>query len=62
MTQPGPLIMLCTDKGSIVQAQLLFWMAELWYCMPVRFICSEMTELELWEFIILFKYLLLIGF
>ena len=29
------------------------------YC---EFLCSEMTEPELYEFIILFKYSLLIGF
>ena len=34
---------------------------ELWYGMPVRFLWSEMTELALCEFIILFKYLLLIA-
>ena len=27
-----------------------------------EFLCSEMTETELYEFIILFKYSLLIGF
>ena len=60
ITQPK-FIMLCTDKGSMVQAQYCSEWTELWYGTLVRFCCSEMIEPELWEFIILFKYLLLTG-
>ena len=51
--------MLFTDNGSVVQETE--WI-ELWYGTLVRFLCYEMTEPGLCEFIILFKYLLLIGF
>ena len=61
MTQP-PVLMLCTDKGSMVQAQYCSEWTELWYGTLVRFLCSKMTEPELCQFIIVFKYLLLIGF
>ena len=45
MTQPL-LIMLCTDKGSMVQAQYCSEWIELWYGTLVRFLCLEMTELR----------------
>ena len=57
MTQP-PLIILHSDKRSIVQAQYCSKRTELWYDTLVQFLCSEMTQPELCELIILFKYLL----
>ena len=63
MTQPSPLIMLCTDKGLngastvTVLNGLSYGMARL-----LDSFVQKMTKLELCEFIILFKYLLLIGF
>ena len=52
-----PLAMLCTDKGSRVETHK-FWMDQVMVCArsKVRFFCSKMTEPELCEFIILFKY------
>ena len=42
-TQP-PLIMLCTDKRSMVQAQYSSEWTGLWCGTLVRFLCSKMTE------------------
>ena len=51
MTQP-PLIVLCTDKGSMVQAQCCSEWNELWYgTLQVSILCSEMNGPELCEFI-----------
>ena len=48
--------MLCTDKGSMVQAQYCSEWTELWYGTLVRFLCHEMTQPELCELIIVSKY------
>ena len=44
----------------MVQAQYRSEWTELWYDTLVPFFCSEMNEPESCEFVILFKYLLLI--
>ena len=55
------LIMVCTDKGSMVQSTVLFWMdwIMVWHACSIPLFM--MTKQELCEFIILFKYLLLID-
>ena len=57
----SPLIMLCTDKGSMVQAQYCSKLTEFWYGTHVRFFWYEITEPEFCQLIILSKYLLLTG-
>ena len=47
MYNPTLLIMLCTDKGSMVQAQYCSEWTELWYGTLFRFLCYEMTQPEL---------------
>ena len=44
-------MMLCTDKRLMVQAQYCSEWTELWYDMLVQFLCYEMTQPELCEFI-----------
>ena len=53
--------MLYTGKGQMVQAQNCSELTEISYDTLVRFFCPEMTEPEMCEFVILFKYLLLMA-
>ena len=63
MTQPL-LIMLYTDKGSMVRSTELFWMdwIMVWHTCSISLFRDDHDDwTELCEFIILFKYLLLID-
>ena len=46
----------------MAQAQYRSELTELWCGTLVQFLCYDMTQPELCEIIIFFKYLLLIGF